>query len=169
MRAFGLTNSLLPTDDKAPAFWPGDQIVINDLESEEYRKLSASRLSKVRLFVSSDDFHSSIFKAAVSSFPRWRFARELNKKPKAEADGSESDDEFAYVSLGKELRGLARAQKGFLEEARKIFKGANEVTEYLINREPGHAVLRLEIWRSIMKLFACKISRGGLSWWQFFS
>ena len=156
LRAFGLSNSMLPTDAKAPAFWPGDQIVINDLESEEYRKLSATRLSKVRQFVSSGDFHSSIFKAAISSIPRWGFARELNKEPKDEGADSDSGEEFAYVSVAKKLRGLARAQKGFPEEARKIFKGANVLTEFLVNREPDRAVIRLEIWRSVVTFYTWK-------------
>ena len=49
MRMFGLTASLFPTGNNAPTFWPGGQVVISMIESNEYKKLSLSRLDKVRL------------------------------------------------------------------------------------------------------------------------
>ena len=147
LRAFGLSKSLIPPDDKAPSFWPGGQIVTNAVASEEYRNLPATRLSKVREFVASDTSHSNIFKAEISSIRRWRFARELNKEPKDPGVDSDSDREFAYFSLAMKLRGIARSQRGFSEGHRGIFKGDNVLTDVLVGREPGADRLLLEIWR----------------------
>ena len=157
MRAFGLTLALLPGADKAPSYWSGDQVTKDTLESEEYIRLSHDRLSKVKDFVAGDEFHSSIFKAAISSIPRWRYARELQKKPadpkaqniEAAENESDSDDDFKFVSIGKDTRGVVRAQRGFIEEARSMFHSKNVLVEFLVNRESGAPTLRLEIWRSV--------------------
>ena len=137
------------------SFWPGDDVGINTLESEEYRKLSRTRLGEVRDFVTGAELHSSIFKAAISALPRWRYSRELNKKTRGppvgnDTSGSDSDGNFDYVSAPKKLRGVARAQRGFLDERREIFHGKHDLAEYLANRESDDPILRLEIWRGIV-------------------
>ena len=157
MRTFGLTTALLPTLLQAPAYWAGDQIVINTPESKDYKKLSQSRLFKVREFVDAEEFDSSVFKAALSSIPRWRYDREIQNVKTPDAHQSDagidytadSDDEFKFVSVGKDIRGIARAHRAFLGETRRIFRSENALVEFLINRESDSYSLRLEVWRSI--------------------
>ena len=130
--------------DTPLSFWPGGDVDINTLDSEEYRNLPRTRLGKVKDFVTGDEFRSSISKAAISALPRWRYSRELNKKPRAshlgndtenDTSGSESDGNFEYVSSPKNLRGVARAQRGFLEERREIPHGKHDLVEFMANRE----------------------------------
>ena len=91
--------------------------------------------------------------------PRWRYARELNKKPRGfpvgndtsnDTSGSESDGDFDYVSSPQKLRGVSRAQRGFLDERRKFPHGKRDLVEFLVNRESGAPILRLDIWRGIV-------------------
>ena len=83
------------------SFWPGDDVGINALESEEYRELSRTRLGKVRDFVTGGASHSSVFKAAISDLPRWRYARELNKKPRGFPVGNDTSND----TIGSESDG----------------------------------------------------------------
>ena len=82
-------------------------------------------------------------------------------KPSKEDDaaiegGSDSDDDFKYVSVAKDAYGIARAQRGYLEETRKISHSDNVLVEFLVNMEPGAHILRLEIWRSMVySYFGC--------------
>ena len=62
----------------------------------------------------------------------------------------DSDDDFRFVSVGKDTRGLARAHRGYLEEARIMFRSDDALVEFLLNREPDAQTLRLEIWMSIV-------------------
>ena len=145
--------------DTPLSFWPGDDVDINTLESEEYRELPRTRLGKVRDFVTGGEFRTSIFKAAISALPIWRCSRELNKKPRGfpigndtnnDASDSESGGNFDYVSAPKKLRGVARAQRGFLDGRRKIPQCKHDLVEFLANRESGAPIIRLEIWRGIV-------------------
>ena len=61
-----------------------------------------------------------------------------------DTSGSESGGNSDYVSAPKNLRGVARAQRGFLDD----------LAECLANRESDAAVIRPEIWRSIVSLNA---------------
>ena len=69
--------------------------------------------------------------------------------PDEVAHGDDSDDEYEFVSVSKNLAGIARAQRAFLNEARKVFKGKQELTEYLLDKESDSELLRLYAWRSI--------------------
>ena len=69
--------------------------------------------------------------------------------PDEVAQGDDSDDEYEFVSVSKNLAGVARAQRAFLNEARKVFKGKQELTEYLLKQESDSELLRLYAWRSI--------------------
>ena len=155
LRAFDLALPIMDACVTPLSFWPGDDVDINTLETGGYKKLSKTRLGKVRDFVTGDEFRSIIFKAAISSLPRWRYARELNKKPRGlptenDTSGSDSDGNFDFVSAPKKIRGVARAQRGFLDERRGIFHGKHDLDEYLVNRESDSPIIRLEIWRSIV-------------------
>ena len=92
----------------------------------------------------------------MSSFPRWVYAQQLSHDPTKkngffdEEPTSDSDEEFEYVSVDQNLRGVARAQRAFLNEARKILRGNHIMVEFFVNREPDAEYLRLEIWRSIV-------------------
>ena len=144
-------------DDVTMTYFPGDDIQAALLQPEEYKKLCGKRLTKVKKFIKSDEHISAIVKSCISSIPRWRFARELQADPKEKTrcadDGGESDDSdddrFEYISVDKDLRGIARAQGGFLDDARRILKGKHSLAEFVINREPDHTTIRLEVWRSI--------------------
>ena len=58
---------------------------------------------------------------------------------------SDSDNEFEYVSAPKNLRGVARAQKAFLEERRGIYKRNDDITELMIRREGCSSAMRLVV------------------------
>ena len=73
----------------------------------------------------------------------------MNRDPLDSTQADESDDEYEFVSVGKNLRGVARAQRAFLGEARKIFRGKNDLVEYLLARESSGELFRLEAWRAI--------------------
>ena len=68
-------------------------------------------------------------------------------------DGSDSDGDFKFVSVAKDTRGVARANLGYLEEARSLSHSDNVLAEFLINREPDARTLRLEIWRIVARCF----------------
>ena len=136
-------------------YWPGDDIVQNLLDSTDYQKLSSERMQSVQGFIHSPSFSCDILKACISSIPRWGFIRETQEDPDkrskfADEDPcSDSDDEYEFVSVPENLRGVARGQKGFLEEARRIFKGRNKLAEFFVSRNRDAPAVRLEIWRSI--------------------
>ena len=44
-----------------------------------------------------------------------------------------------------------------MEEPRKIFKGDNALTEFLVGREPEAARLRLEVWMILALFYARQI------------
>ena len=96
------------------SYWPGDDINAETLQSEEYKKLSTKRLSKVLKFARSKKYTSVLLKACVSSIPRWRYVREMDARPITKStDPDDSDDEhFQFVSVPQELRGIARGQRG---------------------------------------------------------
>ena len=105
---------------------------------------------KLQVFLNSAHFPNTIIKGALSSIPRWRYIREMEKAPIAGGDGDESDEEFTYVSCPKELRGVARGQKGFLQSCRQMFKGENDLVEHILQTEPEADFQRMTIVRSIM-------------------
>ena len=136
-------------------FLPGDEVKASVLESDEYKKYCSERMKKKHKFIRSEEFVSSTFKASLSCIPRWRFMRELyfdneRKRCYREEDGDESEEEFEFVSVPPDLRGVARAQRAFLDDSRRIFKGRDELVEYFLNRELQHDTLRLQVWRSII-------------------
>ena len=106
VKSFSLIGHLIPDGIPDPAFWPGDQVEADVLASDAYKQISANRMSKLRDFLRCGEFDESLVKACVSSLPRWRYARELNKDPtKKQIDpdydgcSSDSDNEFAFVSV----------------------------------------------------------------------
>ena len=134
------------------SYWPGDDIVLNAIGSEEYREVSKRRMRKLQDFVGSPNFVASVMKGAISSIPRWRFAREMEKKVNIDEADGDSDDEFTYVSCPVGLSGVARGQKGFLQACREIFHGKNELVEHLIDTETENTkpdLIRLSVARSI--------------------
>ena len=129
-------------------------------------------------FLKSTEFEECIVKACVSSIPRWRYLRELERDPSKKSGAadrdvdSDSDDDFEYVSvvvmphvmyidvfndltLGytevvpKDLKGVARAQKGLLDSTRRILRAKDPLAELLIDRGYSSSVLRLMSWRSL--------------------
>ena len=134
---------------KAPAYWQGGDIDIAAIGSEGYKKKSKERMTKLRRFLDSDELAISVIKACASSLARWRYVRELERgpyKPKTNQfgdDSSGSDTEFVHLSVPKKLRGVSRAQKGLLEEIRRIALGRDIISEFLINREDNHETIRL--------------------------
>ena len=125
---------LLPPS-KVQSYWAGDDIVLNAIGSEEYREISKRSMRKLQDFVGSPNFAASVMKGAISSIPRWRFAREMGKKVHIDESDGDSDDEFTYVSRPVGLPGVARGQKGFLQACREIFHGKNELFVHLIDTE----------------------------------
>ena len=73
----------------------------------------------------------------------------MNRDPVDSAQPDDSDGEYEFASVGVDLRGVDRAQRAYLDEARKIPHGAQELAEYLRAREPRGEILRLEAWRAI--------------------
>ena len=138
-------------------YFPGADVKSALLQGGDYKKLCGERLTNVKKFIKPPEYASGIINACVSSVPRWRFARvhdaDPNKKPKNAAPSDETDDSdddrFDYVSADQDLRGVARAQRGLLDESIRITKGGDTLSEFLINRESDHGPVRLEVWRSI--------------------
>ena len=164
----------------------------NILESDEYLRICSKRVAKVIKFTRSSKYATSLLKCALSSIPRWRYARELDSQPREkkkarpiveddEVMDNDSDDEhFDYVSVSTSLRGIARAQKGLLEDCRRIMKGKDELVEYFLNRETEADVIRLEVWRSMVSSAAYlseknlayasnpyRVIRGEMDSWDF--
>ena len=79
--------------------------------------------------------------------------RELEKRSQDDANdadaNSDSDGEFVYLSVPKQLRDIDRAQGGFLEDCRGSLKANDPLVEIVINGEKSHSSLRLVIWRKI--------------------
>ena len=105
VKTFSLIKHLIPGEKPAPSFWPGDQVETDVLASDDYKQVSANRMSKLRNFLKCEEFDERIVKACVSSLPRWRYARELASDPKKkridpdyDEDSSDSDAEFVFVS-----------------------------------------------------------------------
>ena len=75
-----------------------------------------------------------------------------------EDDGDASDQEFEFVSVPSDLRGVARAQRAFLDETRKILKGRDGLSGYFLNRELDRDTLRLQVWRCMIapSLYLCE-------------
>ena len=137
------------------SYWPGDDLQINFLESANYTELSSNRMKSIQKFIYSHRFTTEVLKGCISSFPNWRFIRECNTDPKNKSKykdndtGSDSEDEFVHVSDAQNLRGVARGQRGFLEECRPLVSSRNPLAEFLTNRSTGASAVRLEIYHSI--------------------
>ena len=148
-------------EDTYTTYFTGGEISASLLDSEEYKFLFEKRVSKVNRFVKTPHYTSSSIKACVSSSPRWRYVSEMNADPRArkkqlkqtdldDSSGQTSDDErFERVSAPEDLRGVARGQKGLLEESRNILKGRDDLVDLIINREEDEKAIRLETYRSI--------------------
>ena len=109
-------------------FWPGDDVQKNLLEWNEYQNLSSSRMKSVQEFLHIPLFTSATLKDAISSIPRWRFVRETQSSKPDGVDSSvdlDSDEVFEYVSVSNNLKGVARGQRGVLEDSRRILKGGS--------------------------------------------
>ena len=83
-----------------------------------------------RNFLKSTEFEEGIVKACVSSLPRWRYLRELERDPTKikdvcdDAVNSDSDEEFEYVSEINTYRVLAGAIH--IQFVPKKLKGSRE-------------------------------------------
>ena len=159
MRCFSALRHLIPKTQSAPAYWPGANLDSSFLESSEYLMLSERRMRKLQRFLDSSALAECIIKACASSLPRWKFMHQLECGPekltkysdegRCEALDSEDDEDYKFVSLPKNLAGVGRARKAFLNEARKIAKCQCQLTEFIINRESRSVSIRLLVWRSI--------------------
>ena len=49
MRAFSLIGHLVPASKTAPGYWPGDDIEVSTLATEEYKAVSKKRMEKVHV------------------------------------------------------------------------------------------------------------------------
>ena len=54
---------LIPKDKNAPAYWPGDNIDKDTLESSEYAQMSKNRMGKLQDYLVGDDFPNDFFSA----------------------------------------------------------------------------------------------------------
>ena len=154
IECFALFGAMLPISDSM-AYFPGDDIEKNLLDSMDYQKLPSGRMQTVQEFIHSPSFGCDILKACISSIPRRGFIRASQvgpgKKSKfsAEDPRADSGEEFGYVSAPGNLRGLDRGQKGFLDDARRILKGRNSLAEFFVDRSRDAPAVRLGIWRSL--------------------
>ena len=147
----GMKEHLLPCT-KNLAHWPGGDVAVSAMDPVEYKEASKKRVNEIQAFLRSSRFVTTLFKGAIPSIPRWRYAREMEKKVAKDADGSESDGESIRVSCPVYLKGVARGRKGFLGASRKIFAGKGELAEHLIHTETQRAdpdIPRLAVTRSI--------------------
>ena len=105
-------------------------------------------MGKLHRSLGSDDMVEGVAKGCAASLPRWRYIRELKRGPYKTRGGvgcesADSDMGLRHVSVPIKMRGVARAQKGFLEERRRIVLGRDAMTEFLVNRETSAESLRL--------------------------
>ena len=142
------------------SFWPGDDVEANLLDSDEYKNLSSRRMKSIQDFLYGSQFTTEVLKGCIGSFVTWRYIRESDADPSKrskfsdEDPDSDSDDEFAYVSVPQNLRGTARAQKGCLEEGRRLVKSKNPVAEFFINRCKDANMVRLQVYRAVAATIA---------------
>ena len=64
------------------------------------------------------------------------------------------------MSVPKNLRGVARAQKGFLEECRRICKGEDDISEFPIEKESCPSSMRLIVWRTLAATLAYLVEKN---------
>ena len=159
---FGLTHHVI-REDVTMSYFPGGDIPVSLLASEDYKRKCKTRVDKVKRFFRARNAMAPIMKAILSSIPRWRYVRDLNATPGSKsangADGEElrddfidpdvDDAKFQSASVSPELRGVARAQRGFVEESRRMFSANDSLVEFFLNRESGSLQLNLEVWRSV--------------------
>ena len=114
----------------------------------------------MQTFLHGPEFKCSVMKACLTSFAAWRYIREVEADPSKRSKFrdsepcSDSEEEFEFVSTPQKIRGVARGQKGFLEEARKLVKSKNALAEYFISRSRDADLLRLEVYRSVAAVAA---------------
>ena len=48
MRAFSMISHLVPDSKQPPTFWPGDDIEVSVLASDDYKEASKTRMEKLR-------------------------------------------------------------------------------------------------------------------------
>ena len=87
----------------------------------------------------------AIFVCAISHPPPLALRGKLGHTDSRE----DPDNEFEYVSAPKNLRGVARAQKGFLGERRWVCKGKDDISEFSIDREACASSMRLMVWGTL--------------------
>ena len=115
------------------SYLPGDDIRSALLDSAEYAGLCTASVRRVVDFVNSTAFETSITRAAFTTIPRWRYTREMNANPEEAQEGDDSDaNHFEFVSVQKNLRGVARAQKGLLEETRRILHSKDDLVLFAV-------------------------------------
>ena len=149
-----MAESWLPGSTKLH-FLPGDEVKASVLEAAEYKEFCSAAMKKTPTFIRSNEFVSPSFKACLSPIPRWRFTRQLyfdneRQRSNKEDDGDVSDEEFEFVSIPSDLRGVARAHRAFLDETRMILKGRDGLSGYFLNRELQHDTLRFQVWRCMI-------------------
>ena len=79
MQCFALIGHLVPQSKESPLDWPGDDVEVNRKDGDAYAKMAERRLSKLKRFARSDISTETVLKACISSMPRWRYMRELEK------------------------------------------------------------------------------------------
>ena len=129
LECFALFGAMLPIS-ASMTYWACRDIEKNLIDSMDYQKLPPGRMESAQEFIRAPSFARDVSKAGISSIPRWRFIREeqadADKKGKF-PDGypcSDLGEEFEYVPVPGNLRGVAMGQKGFPDDARRIIEGA---------------------------------------------
>ena len=139
-------------------FWPGDDMERNLVPGTEYEQISKTRVEKLQEFITSDSFPRVLLKACLSSLPRWKYVQQMDRMPRPkEASGQDhdeeqsdaSDEEYEHYSIPKNMKGVSRGQGAFLNEARRIMSGSDDLVEYFLPNNQYESVIRLEVWRSI--------------------
>ena len=96
VKSISLLRHWIPTDKPSPAYWHGDEIDISVIWTDDYKRKSERMMSKLQRFLVSDLLNVAIVEGFVSSFPRWRYMRELEKKPWRHGDASDASDLVIY-------------------------------------------------------------------------
>ena len=60
-------------------FWPGDNVKLEEISGEDYKRKSAIRLQRVRDFISSEGFGRELAICFAGSVPRWHEIRIIER------------------------------------------------------------------------------------------
>ena len=116
---FSLMNHVLD-NDPTMSYFPATKFLHRYLYLQIINSCSA-RVGKVKKFFRNGNATPSIMKAELSSTPRWRYIRELNKSPPSQDDDALGDTEISSDSDEDDPRNSPDAFLIIRSNLRRVF------------------------------------------------